>query len=59
MHDLTDKKVLVQLPAGLNPNFVRLHSRFPTSAYRSEERRVGNARALRGFRHQEIGARPH
>ena len=33
MHDLTDKKVLVQLPAGLNPNFVRLHSRFPTSAY--------------------------
>ena len=33
MHDIPDKKVLVQMPAGLNPNFVKLHSRFPTSAY--------------------------
>jgi L-lactate dehydrogenase (cytochrome) len=33
MHDMPDKKVLVQMPAGLNPNFVKLHSRFPTSAY--------------------------
>jgi len=33
MDDLTDKKILVQMPAGLNPDFVKLHSRFPTSAY--------------------------
>jgi (S)-mandelate dehydrogenase len=33
MHDIPDKKVLEQMPTGLNPNFVKLHSRFPTSAY--------------------------
>src|ERR1700693_3597336 len=33
MHDMPDKKVLEQMPAGLRPDFVKLHSRFPPSAY--------------------------
>ncbi len=33
MQDMTGKKVLPHLPAGISPNFERLHKLFPTSAY--------------------------
>src|ERR1700690_1619600 len=33
MDNLTGKKVLVQFPSGISPNFEALHRRFPSSAY--------------------------
>src|ERR1700690_4281825 len=33
MDNLTGKKVLVQFPSGISPNFEALHKRFPSSAY--------------------------